>query len=140
VDEYLRATSLARVKHTEYIYDTTTGNLTTEKDYDGATPPNLYRQTDYEYVTNTSPSVWILDTLSRRILKNASSTILSKEEYGYDGYLPGSGSPTTGNLTLSRVVDGTQTIDKQYFYDIYGNLTLHIFFEIMARAEPTHRE
>ncbi len=121
VEEFLRAGSLARVSRTEFTYDTATGNLTSEKQYDGT--PTLYRQTDYEYVTNTSPSVWILDTLARRTLKDAGGTILAKQEYGYDDSLPGSGSPTVGEMKLSRVVSGTQTIDTSYVYDAYGNLT-----------------
>ncbi|MGH8248456.1 MAG: RHS repeat domain-containing protein, partial [Gammaproteobacteria bacterium] len=120
-EAFLRTSSLARVSRTEYTYDTTTGNLTSEKQFDGA--PTLYRQTDYEYVTNTSASVWILDTISRRILKDALGAVIAKQEYGYDGNLPGGGSPNLGELTLSRVVDGTQTIDTAYVYDPYGNLT-----------------
>lgn len=120
-EEYLRTTYLARVSKTEYEYDTTTGNLIHQKEYDGM--PSLYRQTDYEYVTNMSPSIWILDTLARSTLKDAVGTVFSKQEFGYDGSLPGTGSPTTGKLTISREVNGTQTIDKEYIHDTYGNLT-----------------
>jgi RHS repeat-associated protein len=123
VDQYLYSTSLVQVSHTEYTCDPATGNLTLEKEFSGAS--TLYRQTAYQYVTNTSPSVWILSTLSKRQLKNASGTVVSQQQYGYDGSLPGSGSPTVGKLTLGRVVNGggTQTIDTTYFYDTYGNVT-----------------
>jgi RHS repeat-associated protein len=121
VENFLRATNLDRVSRTEYEYATTTGNLTHEKQFDGT--PTLYRQTDYEYVANTSPSVWILNTIARRTLRDANGKALSTQEFGYDGSLPGIGSPTIGELTLNRKVDGTQTIDTAYIYDTYGNLS-----------------
>jgi RHS repeat-associated protein/uncharacterized repeat protein (TIGR01451 family) len=120
VDEFLQTGgSLPLISRTENTYNTSTGNVTSVKEYNGAL--TLYRQTDYEYVTNTSPSVWILDTVSRSILKDGSGTILSKQDYGYDGSLPGVGSPTIGDLRLSRTVNGTETIDTEYTYDTYGN-------------------
>jgi RHS repeat-associated protein len=122
VDQYLRSgSSLNRVSHTEYTYNTTTGNLTNQKEFDGT--PSLYRELSYQYVVNTSPSFWILDRVWDRVLKNASGTILSKQQFGYDGNLPGNGTPTLGSLTLSRVVSGSQTIDVGFVYDSYGNLT-----------------
>ncbi len=121
MESFLRVVNLDRVSRVEYEYDTTTGNLTREKQFDGT--PTLYRKTEYEYVTNTSPSVWILNTVARRTLKDASGAPLSKQEFGYDDDLPGVGSPTVGKLTLSRQVDGAQTIDTSYIYDAYGNLT-----------------
>ena len=122
VEEYLLASTLDRISRTEYIYNTSTGNLTTQKEYNGT--PTLYRQTDYQYVTNTSPSVWILDKVARRTLTDAGSTVYSQQEYGYDGSLPGSGSPTVGKLTLSRQVNGTETVDTTYVYDNpYGNVS-----------------
>ena len=49
---------------------------------------------------------------------------LSKQEYGYNGNLPGVGSPTTNKPDLRRIVNGAQTIDTKYIYDTtYGNLT-----------------
>ncbi len=121
VESFLRTTSLVRVSKTEYDYNTTTGNLTFVKEYDGT--PALYRQTDYEYVTNTSASVWILNTVSRITFKDAALAVLSKQEYGYNGNLPGVGSPTTPKPDLSRSVDGAQTIDSKFVYDAYGNVT-----------------
>lgn len=137
VEEFLRTSSLIRVSRTEYEYNIATGNLTREKQFDGT--PTLYRQTDYEYVTNISASVWILNTLSRRILKDTIGAIFSKQEYGYDGNLPGIGSPTLGSLTLSRTVDGTQTIDATYIHDIYGNLTDTYLYKSYGTSgsEPT---
>jgi RHS repeat-associated protein/uncharacterized repeat protein (TIGR01451 family) len=121
VDQYLRTTTLTQVRRVQYQYDTTTtGNLTLQKEFDGSL--NLYRQTAYQYVTNTSPSVWILDTLSSVALKDASGVILSEQDFGYGGNLPGTGSPTTNKPDLSRVVSGTQTIDAKFVYDTYGNL------------------
>ncbi len=122
-DQFVRATSLDQVSRTEYVYDTTTGNLTAQKEYQGAA--TLYRQTNYEYVTNTSPAVWILDKVARSTLTDAGGAIQSKQEYGYDNQLPGAGGAllTKGELTLSRVVNGTQTIDAKYIYDTYGNVT-----------------
>ncbi len=122
VDEYLRSGgSLNRVSHTEYVRDTNTGNLTSQKQFDGT--PTLYRETDYQYVTNTSPLVWILDKVWKQQLKNAGGTVLAEQQFGFDSSLPGSGSPSLGSLTLSRVVDGSQTIDTGFVYDSYGNLT-----------------
>lgn len=128
VEEYQRTTSLVRISKTEYEYNTTTGNLTWKKQYDGT--PSLYRETDYEYVTNTSiltdlsSGVWILDTVSGITLKDAVGNILSKKENWYDSYVPGNNLPTVGNLTVHRAVDGTRTIDTTFFYDTYGNLTI----------------
>ena len=128
VEKYLRTTSLTLVSKTEYEYSSTTGNLTWIKEYDDT--PSLYRRTNYEYVTNTSASVWILDTVSRVTLEDSSQAIYSEKRYGYDGSLPGSGSPTKGSLTLSRVVDGSQTIDAKYVYDsTYGYLTDTFLYE-----------
>ncbi|MEW6085138.1 MAG: RHS repeat-associated core domain-containing protein [Chloroflexota bacterium] len=121
VEGYLRTTSLVRINRTEYTYNSSTGNLTSIKEYDGV--PALYRQSDYEYVTNTSPSVWILNTLSRLTLKDSAGAVFSKQEFGYNGNLPGAGTPTLNKPDLSRSVNGTQTIDAKYVYDAYGNLT-----------------
>ena len=110
------------IRFTRYTYNSTTGNL--EKEEDFLPGPALYRSTEYQYVTNTSPSVWILNTVSKRIFKNGSGTVLSQQEYGYDGNLPTVGSPTHNRPDLSRVVNGTQTIDTKYVYDTtWGNLT-----------------
>jgi RHS repeat-associated protein/uncharacterized repeat protein (TIGR01451 family) len=124
---YLRTTSLQLISKTIYLYDSITGNLTWEKQYDGTL--TLYRQIDYEYVTNFSLDYWILDKVSRQTLKDSAGTILSEQRYGYDGNLPGSGPLTDGELTLSRVVDGTQTIDTDYNYDTYGNLINKTLFK-----------
>ena len=121
VEGFLRTTSLVRVNRTEYSYNTANGNLTSVKEYDGV--PALYRQTDYEYVTNTSPSVWILNTLARQTFKDSAGAVFSKQEFGYNGNLPGAGTPTLNKPDLSRSVNGTQTIDAKYVYDAYGNLT-----------------
>ncbi|MDL1910700.1 hypothetical protein FBQ81_08395, partial [Chloroflexi bacterium CFX6] len=48
--------------------------------------------------------------------------MLSEQQYGYDGNLPGAGSPTTNKPDLSRAVNGSQTIDTKYVYDDYGNV------------------
>lgn len=121
--EYRLAASLELVQETFYGYNSNTGNLTRETHY---LPGNvLYRDTQYEYVTDTSPSVWILNTVSRRTLKDASGVILSEQQYGYNGNLPGSTSPNPHNKNkpdLSRVVNGSQTIDTKYVYDDYGNV------------------
>jgi RHS repeat-associated protein/uncharacterized repeat protein (TIGR01451 family) len=121
VDEFVYTTSLVQISHTVYGYDSYTGNLFTEIQFDGSN--NRYRHIDYEYVTNTSPSAWILNTLSRHTLKDANDVILSQQEYGYNGNLPGVGTPTTNKPDLSRIVNGTQTIDTKYIYDTYGNVT-----------------
>jgi uncharacterized repeat protein (TIGR01451 family) len=128
VKEYLLGASLSLIKETQYDYDLYTGNLLHEREYDGSGA--LYRQTDYEYVTNTASSVWILETLARRTLKDASSVVLSKQEYGYKGNLPGVGSPTRNKPDLSRIVSGTQTIDTKYMYNTtYGNLEQTLLYK-----------
>lgn len=120
--------ALTRVNRTEYTYDATTGNLTNEKLYDGATL-SLYRSTDYEYQTNTSPSVWILDRTKRQILKDSGGSVLSEQRYGYDGNAPGSGTLTKGELSLTQVVSNTQSINTTYLYDTYGNQTMTRAYE-----------
>ncbi len=119
VDEFVYATGLIQVSHSLYSYDQYTGNLMNEWQYYGTNA--LFRMTEYEYVTNTS--AWILNTVSRRTLKDANGAILSQQEYGYNGNLPGVGSPATNKSDLSRVVNGAQTIDTKYVYDAYGNVT-----------------
>jgi RHS repeat-associated protein len=114
IQNYLDETLVGR---TDYTYDMATGNLTLEQEYEGTT---LSRQTAYEYVINTQLPSWILNTLSRRILKDGSGAVISQQEYGYDGHLPGLGVPLTTKPTLSRVVNGSQTIDTVYVYDPYG--------------------
>ncbi len=104
-------------------YNSATGNLLDQQDFRGTDLGHPYRKTVYEYVTNMSPAVWILNTVSRRTLQDTNGVILSEQQYGYNGNLPGSGSPTLNKPDLSRVVlaGGTQTIDTKYLYDSYGN-------------------
>lgn len=120
IEEYLLTSSLVRVSKSEYSYNVSTGNLTFEKHYDGT--PSLYRQIFYDYTVDLNASVWILDKLARRTLKDSNGVTLSIQEYGYDTNLPGVGQPSQGALKLSRIVNGTQTIDTEYFYDTYGNV------------------
>ena len=110
------------VSYAVHNYDSYTGNLSSESDFKVTDLANEYRKTVYEYVTNTSPSVWILNTLARRTVQDAHGIVLSEQKYGYNGNLPGVGSPTTNKPDLSRVVNGTQTIDIKYLYDAYGNV------------------
>jgi hypothetical protein len=130
VTEYVDPTGLTDdwVRTTQYYYDRTTGNLDWEQEYENRARVRVeYRYTDYDYVMNMNPSVWILNTLSCQTLRAGGSAgaILSQQEYGYDGNLPGYGTPTHNKPTLSRVVNDTQTIDTEYVYDpIYGNLTV----------------
>jgi RHS repeat-associated protein len=124
VDKYLRTTSLVQVSHSEYFYQTTTGNLVHEEHYNGTS--NWIRDVDYGYVTNMDPAVWILNTLSQKTVTGASGYV-SHQRYGYDGNLPGVGSPVTNKPDLSRIVSAinpqTQTIDTKYVYDnTYGNV------------------
>jgi RHS repeat-associated protein/uncharacterized repeat protein (TIGR01451 family) len=119
VDSYLRTGgSLPRTNRAEYTYEATTGNLTNAKYYDGT--PSLYRENAYEYAVNLTG--WILDKVSRTLLKDASGAILTERQYGYDGGLPGT-APSLGALTLTRAVAGSQTVDTGYRYDTYGNQT-----------------
>jgi len=110
------------VRRTQYYSTPTTGNLEWEKEY---LPVGLYRTTEYQYVINPDPAVWILNTLWQRTLKDGNGDILSQQQYGYDGSLPGQGGGflIQGKLMLSRVVNGTHTIDTGYFYDTLGNVT-----------------
>jgi uncharacterized repeat protein (TIGR01451 family) len=116
VERFLDATLVGR---TTYLYDNTYGTLTLEQEFNGAT---LYRQMAYEYVRNTNRTVWILDAVFRRTLKDGSEAVISVQEYGYNGNRPGVGVPMTTKPTLSRVVNGSQTIDTGYVYDPYGNV------------------
>jgi RHS repeat-associated protein/uncharacterized repeat protein (TIGR01451 family) len=122
VNEKLLGGSLAIVNHKEFTYDNTTGNLTREYESDGLPDPALHRQVDYSYQTNTSPSVWILDKLWKRVLSGGPGN--AEQQYGYDGNLPGSGTLSEGKLTLSRQAwEGRQTVDVKYVYDNpYGNV------------------
>ncbi|NOT05220.1 MAG: DUF11 domain-containing protein [Anaerolineales bacterium] len=122
-DEYQRSGgSLTLVSHTTCSYDVTTGNLLDQTDFKVTDLVHPYRKTVYEYVSNTSPSVWILNTVSRRTVQDINGFILSEQRYGYDSNLPGAGSPAMNKPDLSRVVSSAQTIDTKYVYDTYGNL------------------
>jgi RHS repeat-associated protein/uncharacterized repeat protein (TIGR01451 family) len=123
VQEYLLAAGLTMVNQKNFTYDTTTGNLTLEQDYTGTA--TLYRQIEDDYLTNTSPSVWILDKAWQHLVKDASGTIISEQQFGYDSNLPDQGTLTKGELSLSRQVDVTnnRTVDTGYKYDTYGNRT-----------------
>jgi YD repeat-containing protein len=83
-----------------------------------ATP---YRLAEYDYATNTTPSVWILDKVKRQTLQDGAGAILSETRYGYDGTANGLGAK--GELTLMQAVSGTQAINTAYVYDTYGNVT-----------------
>jgi len=129
VEEYsLDGNSLVLVSYTFNSYDTATGNLVYKTDANVANTNNAYRTTLYEYVTNPDPNVWILNTVSRRTVQDANGVVLSEQQYGYDGNLPGVAcTPTPSNPChnkpdLSRVVNGSQTIDTKYHYDSYGNV------------------
>ena len=82
--------------------------------WDALTP--LYRVTEYEYVLDTDPAEWIINRLSRQVVKDANGNILSEQRLGYDGFAPGSGANalTKGALTLSQTVDTltTYTVTK----------------------------
>jgi YD repeat-containing protein len=122
VENFLRTTTLVSVGFTTYLFDGS-GNLTDEAHYDGA--GINYRSIDSRYVINTDPDVWILDTLYYREVIGSFGTV-SIDVYGYDGELQGVACttlPCPNKPDLSRVVNGTQTIDTKYVYDIYGNLT-----------------
>ncbi|MCI0556328.1 MAG: hypothetical protein L0287_35755, partial [Anaerolineae bacterium] len=128
VEEFQRTTSgLVQVSVILYLYNwTSTGNLISETQYKGA--GQFYKEVEYSYVTNMSPSVWILNTVSSRTITGSGGTV-SRQEYGYNGNLPGAGSPTLNKPTLSRVVNGTQTIDTRYIYDTNGNVTTTRLFK-----------
>ena len=129
VEQYvLSAGSLTKINRSEYTYSITgnaLGVLTLQKEYNGnETTP--YRQTAYQYISNTTPGVWILNKVASVSVEdgNPTPTLLSKVEYGYDNNLPNQGTLTQGALILARVVniDNQQTIDTGYSYDDYGNL------------------
>jgi hypothetical protein len=119
VDEYLLGGTNLKNK-TVYTYDTSTGNLLTEVQYDGSSPQNPYRETDYEYLNNITPPNWILGKVSKKTLKDASGQIISQVRYGYDTNL------VLGELRMMRVIEApslVHSIDTGYAYDAYGNLT-----------------
>ncbi len=126
VDEYvLSGGSLTLTDRTTYAYDLATGNILSKTDYDASNLSNPYRTTVYEYVTNPSPDVWIIKTVSKVKVQDAGGVVLSEQQYGYNGNLPGYTTPNphlTNKPDLSWVVNGTQTIDTKYHYDSYGNV------------------
>ena len=114
--------SLTLVEKTEYSYDNVTGNIATEHHYrcmGGLCTPHT--DTTYTYANNMSPSVWILNAISEKYVSGNVSGQVYREQFGYDGNLPG-GTTTTNKPTLKRVVNVTQTIDTTYEYDDYGNV------------------
>ncbi|HNA59179.1 MAG TPA: SpvB/TcaC N-terminal domain-containing protein, partial [Chitinophagales bacterium] len=98
--------------------DPATGNLLSQIQYLGST---VYRKTYYEYLINTNPSVYILDTASRVLVVDASNAILSDTRYHYDDQI--NAIPIQGDLTLVQKLtgSGTQTVDQRTHYNEYGN-------------------
>ena len=115
--------SLSLTSKAIFRRDPETGNLLLQEDYLGS---SLYRKTYYEYSVNTAPSVYILNTVSRKVLVDSSYLIYSDSRYHYDDML---GSyPTKGELTLTQTLSGVanNTVDMKYVYDEYGNVT-HVY-------------
>ena len=87
--------------------------------------PAPYRAAEYEYVTNTLPSVWILDRVRRQTLKDTNGNTIAEQLYAYDGTAAGIG--TKGDLTFQQVVNPitNQSMDAANVYDSfgYGNIT-----------------
>ena len=110
---------------TVYTYDTSIGAMTLQQEYKG-TETTPYRQTAYQYISNTTPGVWILNKVASVSVEggNPTPTLLSKVEYGYDNNQPNAGTLIHGALTLKRVVNvgAASNVDTSYSYDNYGNL------------------
>ena len=110
-------TSLTLTTRTQFVRDPATGNLSEQRTYLGNT---LVRRTEYEYVTNTDPEVWILDKQSRVSIWDRFDQQLSDSRSYFDD-----GDLTKGELTFSQSATGEDghSVDTSYMYDGYGNVT-----------------
>lgn len=117
----LSSGTLIQTTKTTFFNDPATGNPLLQSTYLGNT---LYRKTYYEYLPNTSPSVYILDKATRVLLVGANNQIYSDTRYHYDEQT--GAVPTQGDLTLVQKLTGnaatpTETVDSYTHYDVYGN-------------------
>jgi YD repeat-containing protein len=118
---------LTLTSSTTYQNDPATGNLLVQSDYLGST---LYRSTYYEYLVNSAPSVYILSTVSRKVVTDANNIVSSDVHYDYDSTI--NTPPTKGDLTLIQTLtgNGNQTVDASFGYDNYGNQTSAILYNV----------
>jgi hypothetical protein len=90
---------------------------------------SVYRKTFYEYRTNLDSNFYILDTVSRVVLTDASNQVYSDTRYHYDDGIDI--APTKGDVTLTQVLtgNGNQTIDTSAVYDDFGNAVQSISYQ-----------
>ncbi|TAK34658.1 MAG: hypothetical protein EPO21_08975, partial [Chloroflexota bacterium] len=122
-----------RSKRTTYGYDSY-GNLIALNEYDATDGEIFLRATVRNYITNTSSGHYIVDrVISESTYSDPSLNLSFREtstEYFYDNESCDPNvvwceppTPTTGNLTMVRIWDGTNFYSTRYRYDSYGNRT-----------------
>jgi RHS repeat-associated protein/uncharacterized repeat protein (TIGR01451 family) len=119
----LDGSTLRQTTRSRYYRDPANGNLLYQEEYLNTL---LYRKTYYEYSSNTDKAIYILDRTTRKVLTDANNRVFQETRYRYDGNNSGQITPLTrGDLTLVQNLTGvgSQTVDKTFLYDVYGNVT-----------------
>ncbi len=106
--------NLQLINATNYLRDSGYGNLLAQYEF---SQNEIYRKTYYEYLINTDYETHIYNAVSRRVLVDENNVIYRDNRNQYDAGL------LLGDLLLTQqVVNGTETIDKSFTYDLYGNV------------------
>ncbi len=106
--------TLQLINATNYLRDSGYGNLLAQYDF---SQNELYRKTYYEYLINADYETHIFDAVSRSVLVDENNMIYRDNRNQYDAGL------LLGDLILTQqVVNGNETIDNSFTYDLYGNL------------------
>jgi uncharacterized repeat protein (TIGR01451 family) len=113
----LSGSSLLATTTTTYYNDPNTGNRLAQEDYQGT---SLYRRTYSEYLSDTSPEIYILGKIAHHVIVNASEQIFAETRYAYAGDedYP---SHDTAILQQVRSEPGSTTVDSETVFDVYGN-------------------
>ena len=106
---------------TEYEYDDY-GNVTQETHYGDVTQSGDEVFVSRDYVYNTDPSIWIVNTVQTETLREtAGSPVVRQTRYAYDGQAVGQ-PPTEGNVTLvEQGRDDWGWVTTRTQYDAWGN-------------------
>ena len=121
--------TLQLINATNYLRDSGYGNLLAQYDFSQS---ELYRKTYYEYLINADYETHIFNAVSRSVLVDENNVIYRDNRNQYDAGL------LLGDLILTQqVVNGDETIDNSFTYDLYGNLVESKAYKDYGTVEVT---
>lgn len=121
--------TLQLINATNYLRDSGYGNLLAQYDFSRS---ELYRKTYYEYLINADYEIHIFNAVSRSVLVDENNVIYRDNRNQYDAGL------LLGDLILTQqVVNGDETIDNSFTYDLYGNLVESKAYKDYGTVEVT---